>query len=190
MRAKRIIISMAGLLFVGIFCLNSGAFGSVPSGQTRLPTEVVFIDPSVQDSATIVAQLPRQAEVVQLSSGTDAVALISEHLAKKRDLSAIRIISHGNDGYIVLNGNIIDSDYLAENGEQISSWSNSLSEDADIMLYGCNVAESGEGREFVDNFADLTGADIAASDDYTGILGDWDLESIPVNEFHSCRQLM
>jgi hypothetical protein len=116
MRTKKVTISMAGLLFSLIFCLNSVTFGYVPSGeaclfsesdagQARLPSEVVFIDPSVQDSATIVAQLPRGAEVVQLSPGTDAVARISAHLAKKRDLSAIRIISHGNDGYIVLNGN-------------------------------------------------------------------------------------
>ena len=177
MRAKKIIISMAGLLFVGVFCLSSGAFGSVPSGQTRSVSEVVFIDPSVQEAETIVAQLPRGAEVVRLSPGTDAVALISAHLAKKRDLSAIRIISHGNDGYIVLNGNIIDSEYLAENSGQISSWSNSLSENADIMLYGCNVAESGEGREFVDNFADLTGADIAAATFATGgVEANWQLD--------------
>ena len=80
MRAKKIIISLAGLLFVGVFCLNSGAFGSVPSGQTRSVSEVVFIDPSVQDSATIVAQLPRGAEVVRLSPGMDGIAQISAHL--------------------------------------------------------------------------------------------------------------
>ena len=167
---------MAGLLFALIFCLDSGAFGYSPSVEACPVSEVVFIDPSVRDAEIIVSQLPRGAEVVRLLPKVDGVAQISAHLTGKRNFSAVRIISHGNAGYFVLNGNIIDSAYLAENGKQISSWRNSLSEDADIMLYGCKVAESAEGKEFVDNFADLTGADIAASDDYTGISGDWDLE--------------
>ena len=198
MRAKKIIISLAGLLFVGVFCLNSGAFGSVPSGevfffsekgaeQARLPSEVVFIDPSVQDSATIVAQLPEKALVVQLSPGTGAVAQISAHLEKKRYLSAIRVISHGNAGYFVLNGKRIDRDFLRDHGDRISTWGRALAENGDFLLYACNLASTDEGKAFVEHLADLTGADVAASTDVTGELpttdhrslttsSDWDLE--------------
>jgi len=180
----------AGLLFVGIFCLNSGAFGYLPSGdacpasgkgpgQARLPSEVVFIDPSVPEVEKIVAQLPQGAEVVRLSPGTDAVAQISAHLTKKRDLSAIRIISHGNPGHFVLNGKRIDRDFLRNHGDRISAWSQALSENGDILLYACNLAATDEGKVFVEKFADLTGADIAASTDVTGgeaYNGNWDLE--------------
>ena len=176
MRTRKMINLMAGLFFTGIFCFNSGAFGYAPSGEFRTVSEVVFVDPSVRDAEIIVFRLPRGAEVVRLLPGMDGVRQISAHLAGKRDLSAIRVISHGSAGYFVLNGNIIDSEYLAENSKQISSWGNSLSEDADIMLYGCNVAATAEGRALVRMISGLTGADVAASTDMTGGTGNWDLE--------------
>ena len=43
------------------------------------------------------------------------------------------------------------------------------------MLYGCDVA-SGTGANFVDRISELTGADVAASTNLTGISGDWNLE--------------
>ena len=109
MLAKKMINFTAGLLFVGILCLNGGAFGALPSddvnfasekdaGYDQIPSEVVFIDPSVQEMEEIVAQLPQGAEVVRLSPGMDGVAQISAHLSEKRDLSAVRIISHGSAG--------------------------------------------------------------------------------------------
>jgi large repetitive protein len=58
---------------------------------------------------------------------------------------------------------------------------NSLSENGDILLYGCNVANDGTGQEFIDTLASITEADVAASDDVTGnsaLGGDWDLEVI------------
>ena len=170
---------VAGLLFTGIFCLNGGAFGYVPSNGTCRVSEVVFIDPSVQKAEEIVSQLPKGSEVVRLSPGVDGVGQISAHLAKKRDLSAIHIISHGNAGHFVLNGKRIDGDFLRDHGRGISGWGRSLTENGDILLYACHLADSFEGKLFVKNFAHLTNADIAASTDITGgkaFRGNWDLE--------------
>jgi len=170
---------MAGLLFVGVFCLNSGAFGALPHDDAGLPSEVVFIDPSVRDAEIIVAQLPQGAEVVRLSPGMDGVAQISAHLTEKRDLSAIRIISHGNAGYFVLNGKRINMDFLRDHGARISPWGRALAENGDILFYACNLAASYEGKAFAGKFANLTGADIAASTDVTGgeaFNGNWNLE--------------
>ncbi len=50
---------------------------------------------------------------------------------------------------------------------------------ADILIYGCNLAESDTGEQFVKTLAQLSGTDVAASDDITGhalLGGDWDLE--------------
>ena len=62
---------------------------------------------------------------------------------------------------------------------QIASWGDALSADADVLLYGCDVAASADGRALVGGLAQLTGADVAASDDLTGAAalgGDWELE--------------
>ncbi|MGC8712879.1 MAG: N,N-dimethylformamidase beta subunit family domain-containing protein, partial [Leptodesmis sp.] len=58
-------------------------------------------------------------------------------------------------------------------------WGASLTEDADILLYGCNIAYGDLGQGFVQNLSILTGADIAASTDLTGDApdgGNWTLE--------------
>ena len=54
-----------------------------------------------------------------------------------------------------------------------------MTDDADLLIYGCDVAGSDQGREMVETLAALTGADVAASTDRTGnetLGGDWALE--------------
>ena len=55
-----------------------------------------------------------------------------------------------------------------------------LSNNADILIYGCDVAAGEAGQAFVNALASATGSDIAASTDTTGsadLGGDWDLEA-------------
>ena len=179
MRTRKMINLMAGLFFTGILCLNGGASGYVPSDEACPASEVVFIDPSVPEIEKIVAQLPQGAEAVRLLPWRDGVGQISAHLAKKRNLSAIHIISHGNAGHFVLNGKRIDGDFLREYGHGISGWGRSLAESGDILLYACNLAATDEGKAFVGKFADVSRSDVAASIDNTGSNiydGDWELE--------------
>jgi len=181
MAGKRMINFATGLLFTGIFCLNSGAFGYVSSGEACPASEVVFIDPSVQEAEMIVSQLPKGVEVVRLTPWIDGIDQISEHLTKKADLSAIHILSHGAAGYFILNGKRIDSDFLRNYGNVITSWGRSLVENGDILLYACNLAATDEGKAFVGKFADLSGTDVATSIDNTGSNvydGDWELEHV------------
>jgi len=179
MSGKGMVNFMAGLLFVGIFCSSSGAFGSLPhddaglssekaAGHVQVSSEVIFIDPSVKKAEIIVSQLPEWVEVVRLSPIMDGVAQISAYLTGKVNLSAIHIISHGNRGYFVLNGKRIDGDFLWNHGDLISAWGQALIENGDILLYACNLAATDEGKTFVKRFVDLTGADVAASTDVTG----------------------
>ncbi|MEG4144290.1 DUF4347 domain-containing protein, partial [Microcoleus sp. Pol7_B1] len=69
----------------------------------------------------------------------------------------------------------LNSDNLPQYESQLQGWRNALSDKADIVLYGCDVA-AGSGSDFVDRLGELTGADIAASSDRTGRGGNWNLE--------------
>ena len=51
-----------------------------------------------------------------------------------------------------------------------------LTEDGDILFYGCNTAANAEGQQLLEKIAEASGADVAASTDTTGISGNWDLE--------------
>ncbi len=73
----------------------------------------------------------------------------------------------------------LDANNLDDYTRQLQSWSGALSDDGDILLYGCNVADGDWGIDFVQDLASLSGADVAASNDLTGSTargGDWNLE--------------
>ena len=62
---------------------------------------------------------------------------------------------------------------------ELAAWSGSLAPDADILIYGCDVAETQSGRALIEQLGGLTGADVAASTNLTGsraLGGDWNLE--------------
>ncbi|MCI0345744.1 MAG: DUF4347 domain-containing protein, partial [Chloroflexi bacterium] len=92
---------------------------------------------------------------------------------------AIHFITHGSDGAVQLGGTWLDARALAANSEAVAKWGDSLKADADILFYGCDLTETARGRALVDWIAELTRADVAASEDATGsarLGGDWDLE--------------
>ncbi|MCP3856775.1 MAG: DUF4347 domain-containing protein, partial [Actinomycetia bacterium] len=94
-------------------------------------------------------------------------------------LSAIHFISHGSEGAVNLGDSWLNSTTLEENNDSISAWGDALDENGDILIYGCNLAETEDGQSLVNNLSELTLADVAASDDLTGhasLGGDWELE--------------
>ena len=139
--------------------------------------ELVIINSSVKDAQAIIDALGDNTDVLFLENGTDALDAINEYLdANGIKYDAIHIVSHGNAGYFVLNGEIIDAQSVANDP---ASWANigkHLSDNGDIMIYGCNVAGNLDGQMLVSQIASPTGADVAASVDSTGVNGNWDLE--------------
>jgi len=100
-------------------------------------------------------------------------------LAGQKDVSAVHLISHGSDGEVHLGSSLLNFDSLLKNAAQIKGWGQSLASGADLMIYGCNVAQNDDGKALVDALSRLTGADVAASEDATGALShgyNWDLE--------------
>ena len=139
--------------------------------------EVAFINSSVMNVDEILDDLGADVEVVMLENGSDGLDNITDYLNEHSDVKydAVHIITHGNEGYFVLNGQVVDGDYVSENASDFVQWRNALSDDADIMIYGCNLAGSLSGESLIANIASLTGADVAASEDTIGG-SDWSLE--------------
>ena len=124
-------------------------------------------------------QEANRANVVLLDSAKDGIEQITQSLVDRQQLDSIQIISHGDSGTIQLGTTNLSSDNLDSYTSQLASWSNSLTESGDLILFGCNVATGTSGSEFIDRLSQLTGADIAASNNLTGsskLGGDWDLE--------------
>ena len=143
-----------------------------PAAQEAVAaSEVVFIDSAVHGAQALLANIPANAEVITLNAASSGVDQISAVLSGRSNISAIHIISHGTDGALKLGNSTLD----ASNVATTSAWKAALSQDADILVYGCDVGAGSEGAAFVAALAATTGADVAASDDNTSA-ADSDLE--------------
>ncbi|MEN9359378.1 MAG: hypothetical protein RL095_913, partial [Verrucomicrobiota bacterium] len=141
----------------------------------QVVTEIVIVDSGVKDPAAFLATIPATAEVHVLNTDSSGVDQISAILAGKTGITALHIVSHGSNGQLQLGNGSLNASNVAET----AAWKNALSNDADILLYGCDVAQDAQGSAFVAALANTTGADVAASDDKSGSValgGDSDLE--------------
>ena len=148
-------------------------------------TELVFIDARVPEVQVLLDDLAAQQragrplEVVVIDARADGIAVVGESLAGRSDVTAIHLIGHGAAGVAELGASRLDADALVQRAGEIAAWGDALTSDADLLIYGCDVASTAAGEGLVDGLAALTGADVAASDDLTGAAGlggDWDLE--------------
>ena len=144
--------------------------------------ELIVIDWRVQDADTLLSELlnrDRDFRILRLDSDTDGISQITEKLEQIGNVSAIHLLTHGRDGEILLGSTRLNASTLAQHAPELLAWQHSLTADADLLLYGCDVAETVEGRDFVDSLRNLTDAEVAASSGATGSAlfgGDWTLE--------------
>ncbi|MDG1893656.1 MAG: DUF4347 domain-containing protein [Fuerstiella sp.] len=149
--------------------------------------EVVFIDSSISDLDQMIADLQsedtsddnRALEIVVLDSQQDGIAQMTSALLNYRDIDAVHVISHGGDGQVPLGATNLSLDNVDNYRSAISAWQYSMSDTADLMFYGCDLAATEDGRDLMNQIAAETHSDVAASDDLTGhesLGGDWDLE--------------
>jgi len=146
--------------------------------------ELVFVDPGVADHEKLIDGLAsedpnRRLDVVFLDLRYDGVEQITAVLSENSGLDAVHFVTHGTDGAVKLGNTWLNADNLDAHAGLVAGWGWSLKSDADLLFYGCDLAESEEGQTLVDSLATLTGADVAASTDDTGHVffgGDWELE--------------
>ncbi|HNN41502.1 MAG TPA: cadherin-like domain-containing protein [Nitrospira sp.] len=155
------------------------AIASYSPGEST--TEVVFVDPTVPDYQSLVAGMGPNVEVVVLDASRDGVEQIAESLSGRTGVDAIHLITHGDEGRLNLGSGVLTRESMTgAYAEELATIKQSLSDTADILVYGCNFAEGQAGQEAATLLSELTGADVAASIDatgYAGFGGDWVLES-------------
>jgi Tol biopolymer transport system component len=147
--------------------------------NSKNTTGIVFIDPKVDDYEILMAGVTPNLEVVLLDENQDGIGQITEVLKVRSGLSSLHLVAHGEAGSLWLGNNLVDSKILDQQKDDLQSWKAALATDADILIYGCQVAEGKKGQQFVQLLGELTGADVAASRNLTGsaaLGGDWELE--------------
>ena len=141
-------------------------------------SEVTFIESDAPDLQTLLDGLAG-TEVHVIDSSQDGLQQIATILAGRSGIDALHIISHGSSATLDLGALTLNNESLAVHQAELSAIGQSLSTDGDILLYGCDVGAGTAGQVFIDQLANATGADVAASTNLTGsttLGGDWNLE--------------
>ncbi|MCA9186304.1 MAG: DUF4347 domain-containing protein, partial [Planctomycetales bacterium] len=168
------------------FALESAAekCATESADATDSAKQLVFIGGDVDGYEQLVEALrdnrgASQVEVHVLASDQDGVDQISKVLSEHSNVAALHILTHGGEGRVLLGDVQLSLASLSRFEEQIAGWSEHLAVGSDVLIYGCDVAATDDGRALTEQLSQLTGADVAASDDLTGhnsVGGDWDLE--------------
>ncbi|WP_160020173.1 Ig-like domain-containing protein [Pseudomonas sp. 8O] len=152
---------------------------ATPTGTADNRQEIVFVDGQVQDYQQLLPGIKPGTEVVVLNPTGDGLKQISDYLAGRTGIDAIHIVSHGLPGQVTLGSLTLDKAGLDARAADLAQIGQSLDADGDILFYGCDVGSGAAGQAFVNQIAQLSGADVAASNDATGSTsqgGDWTLE--------------
>ncbi|NEO87600.1 MAG: CHAT domain-containing protein [Spirulina sp. SIO3F2] len=166
--------------------------GAFIQGDTRVvrfsesgenPNQAVFIDARVDNPETLLfgAEAGTVSQIIEPDE--DGVSVISEQLAVISDsvgeLESVAIAAEGNTGHFWLGREWLQAENIDDYAASLQSWGETLTANADILLYSCFTALGATGETLVQHIADITGADVAASMDATGSAnyeGNWDLE--------------
>lgn len=142
-------------------------------------TQIVFVDSSIDDLNRLVSGLSDGHELVLIQPNQNGLDQISQILSQRRNVQSIHIVAHGQAGQIQLGNQLVDAVTVQQQQNSLRGWSNSLTESADILIYGCETGADASGLNLIDRIAKLTGADVAASTDKTGaesLDGNWIME--------------
>ncbi|MBO9678769.1 MAG: DUF4347 domain-containing protein [Acidovorax sp.] len=149
--------------------------------QQPVATELVVIDGSIADKATLYRGLKPGVVAVEIDPSLPGLPQLADALRGHRNLAAIHVVSHASAGVLLLGSSRITPENAREELATLSALREAVRPGADLLFYGCDLAASAEGGALLDIVQQQTGLDVAASSNLTGSLalgGDWDLEAV------------
>ena len=147
--------------------------------------QLFVIDDRVDDIEALFADILENSharstfDIVRINDESSGIEQISDALSSGAKYGAVHIVSHGSEASLQLGSLELNQDNIGAHTAELSGWASGLTLDADILLYGCDVAGNDAGEFFVEQLSSITGADVAASDDLTGHVelgGNWNFE--------------
>ncbi|MGL6282764.1 MAG: DUF4347 domain-containing protein, partial [Microcoleaceae cyanobacterium] len=141
--------------------------------------QLVFIDSQVEDYDFLVKNVLPAVAVFVINNANNGIIQISEILKdyqQKYDTSsiAINIIAHGSPGALKIGNQIFNISDLEQYREYLETWNTQS-----ISLYSCALGSGDIGLRFIEKLAEITGAEILASDQPVGhadLGGSWQLQ--------------
>ncbi|MEG4282432.1 DUF4347 domain-containing protein, partial [Microcoleus sp. A006_D1] len=168
-------------IFTDIATKNNFFLSDRESSQAESASkkDLVVVDSRVENYGQLIGGLKAGTEVFVLNPTRDAIAQITQILAHRSSINSLHIVSHGREAAIEIGSKELNIDNLETYSSQLQQWAKAFGSQANILIYGCNVGAGKSGIKFIQKLSELTGANIAASNNLTGsaaLGGDWELE--------------
>ncbi len=145
--------------------------------------EFIFVDADLENRDALIEEIKSNSdsefEVIKLDATENGLETISLLLAQFTGVKSVHLLTHGDEARLKLGDVWVTNDNFSQHQEQLSQWQAALSDNADILIYGCDLAANDDGQQLISKIAQVTHADVAASNDVTGsteLGGDWQLE--------------
>lgn len=88
-------------------------------------------------------------ETIVIGVGDDPIVRIQEALAGGR-VASLQIVAHGEAGSLTLGRDRLTVASLeGATADAVAAWKSSFTEDADILLLGCDIGQGGAGAAFM-----------------------------------------
>ena len=111
------------------------------------------------DIESLLEVIDDDADVYIIDSNANGIEQVANILANHVEVDAVHILSHGTEAGIQLGNTEITPENLNEYEAQLQLWSDGLSDNADILFYGCDIGANKDGELFIESISLLTGAD-------------------------------
>ena len=108
--------------------------------------EIVFIDKGVDDYQTIINSIDNTKSIYLIDSNENGFEKMQSILQDQSDIDAVHIIGHASTGQVVLGNSILNSETIDSFSTTLQSIGTSLTQDGDLLFYGCNLAQGDQGK--------------------------------------------
>ena len=167
------------------FAVNNRATTTIAATSRNPDPNAIYIVTSKSESLDqLESGLTKAgANTIQLDEGstlTDLVARVKV-LTPTGGFSAIHLLGHGSEGQFFVGKETLTSRNLWRYKAELKELGTLLTENGDLLVYGCETGKGTAGQRLIDGLAKYTRADVAASDDRTysslsSHRSDWELE--------------
>ncbi|MBZ9749232.1 DUF4347 domain-containing protein [Mesorhizobium sp. CO1-1-7] len=143
-----------------------------------LASELLFVDPSVSDIGTILANLRPEVEAIVLDAKRPAARQMALALQRRDGVDAVHVIAHGAPGRVSFAAGEWSAQTLGDDELDLATIGQALGGIGELLLWSCNAGGGAAGTNFVDALSRTAGAPAAAADDLVGSSafgGDWKL---------------
>ncbi|MEG3860955.1 DUF4347 domain-containing protein, partial [Microcoleus sp. herbarium12] len=140
---------------------------------------LAIVDSKVENYEQLLAGVKLGTEVILLDRARDGIEQIAEILAWRHSINSIQIVAHGSEAAVKLGSAELNIHNIETYTSQLQQWGKALNSTGSILLLSCNTGAGESGLKFIQKLSEITGANVAASNNLTGsaaLGGDWELE--------------